>query len=124
MKRDLNLDCLKRVGRFAVYLSIWGLVSASAIAKKNARVLVDSYPRDEYEESKVVNGEARYETYHFFKVRHFGGNMRDPSLREVTFEEMAVGLAEEMKARNYYSVMGQDEGDFLIVVHWGVTGIE
>lgn len=50
--------------------------------------------------------------------------MRDPSLREVTFEEMAVGLAEEMKARNYYSVMGQDEGDFLIVVHWGVTGIE
>ncbi|MDG2254924.1 MAG: hypothetical protein P8L49_08190 [Opitutaceae bacterium] len=42
----------------------------------------------------------------------------------MTFEEMAVGLAEEMKARNYYSVMGQDEGDFLIVVHWGVTGIE
>ena len=44
MKRDLNLDCLKSVGRFAVYLSIWGLVSASAIAKKNARVLFDSMP--------------------------------------------------------------------------------
>ena len=67
MKRDLNLDFLKRVGRFAVYLSIWGLVSASAIAKKNARVLVDFYARDEYEESKVVDGEARYETYHFSK---------------------------------------------------------
>ena len=50
--------------------------------------------------------------------------MRDPSLREVSFEDMAVALAEEMKARNYYSVMAQDEGDFLIVVHWGVTGIE
>jgi len=50
--------------------------------------------------------------------------MRDPSLREVSFEDMAVALAEEMKARNYYSVMAQDEGDFFIVVHWGVTGIE
>ena len=125
MKRELNLDCVNRLGRFAAYFLIGAtLAGSSAFAKKTARVLVDSYAREGYEEAKVVDGESRHETYHFFKGRHFGGNMRDPSLRELSFEDMAVALAEEMKARNYYSVMGQEEGDFLIVVHWGVTGIE
>lgn len=125
MKRDIILDCVNRLGCFAAYFLMGATLAGSSVfAKKTARVLVDSYAREGYEESKVVDGESRHETYHFFKGRHFGGNMRDPSLREVSFEDMAVALAEEMKARNYYSVMEQEKGDFLIVVHWGVTGIE
>ena len=100
------------------------LLSVSLQAKKNARVLVDSYARSEYVESKVIDGEAQRETYHFFKGRHFGGNIRDKSLDDVPFEDVAQSLAKEMRARNYYPEQDPIKGDFLIVVHWGVTGIE
>lgn len=90
-----------------------------------ARVLVDSWAREDYVASKETEGgEARYETYHILKGEHYGGNIRDKSLREVEFAEVAIALAQEMRARNYYPATVQDQGDFLIVVHWGVTMAE
>lgn len=121
----MNIGWPKRLLRLAACFSIGALMLNSTVfAKKNARVLVDSFARAEYEEKKVVDGEARYETYHFFKGRHFGGNIRDKSLRDVPFEEVVQTLAMEMRTRNYYPETVAEQGDFLIVVHWGVTGIE
>lgn len=125
MNRETNLDCAKRFVRFAICILLGAaLANTAVLARKNARVLVDSYAREGYEEGKVVDGEARFESYHFFKGRHFGGNIRDKSLREVPFEEVVQTLAMEMRTRNYYPEPVMEKGEFLIVVHWGVTGIE
>lgn len=125
MKREIYIDGSKRWVRLGVCFLIGVTIfSGTVLAKKNARVLVDSYAKSDYEKEKVVDGEARYETYHFFKGRHFGGNIRDTSLRDVPFEEVVQTLANEMRTRNYYPERVAEQGDFLIVVHWGVTGIE
>jgi hypothetical protein len=58
------------------------------------------------------------------KGRHFGGYLRDKSLRDVEFGEMVEALAGEMRKRNYYPSRVPEHGDFLIIVHWGVTGIQ
>ncbi len=110
-------------GTFLIVSSQSG-ATAGVFSRSQARVLVDSYAKESYEETKNGDGEPRLETYHFFEGRHFGGNIRDKSLRDVTFEEIAQSLAEEMKLRNYYPASSPEGGNFLIVVHWGVTGIE
>ena len=104
--------------------SISTVAQGGLFDRGQTRVLVDSWARDGYLESKVVDGELLRETYHFFEGRHFGGNIKDTSLEEVSFLEVVESLAEEMETRNYHSEPNPDGGDFLIVVHWGVTGIE
>ncbi len=122
---ESNLENAKRIVRFAIGILIGATIFNTVVsAKKNARVLVDSVARIDYEDSKIVDGEARRETYFFFEGEHYRGNIRDTSLREVPFEEVVETLSKEMKARNYYPETDREKGDFLIVVHWGVTGIE
>ncbi len=59
MKREIILDCVNRWGRFTAYFLIGATLAGSSVfAKKAARVLVDSYAREGYEEAKVVDGEA------------------------------------------------------------------
>ncbi len=116
--------CVPAMGSFLFCAMAAAVFAASPFSKKQARVLVDSYARPGYEESRLVDGEIQPETYHLFQGRHFGGNIRDPSLREVPFMEVAETLAKEMEARKYYSEPETEKGDFLISVHWGVTGIE
>ena len=99
-------------------------VFAGLFDRGQARVLVDSWAREDYLEAKVNDGEVQRETYHFFEGRYFGGNIKDNSLEDVTFVEVAESLAEEMETRNYYPEKSPEAGDFLVVVHWGVTGIE
>ncbi len=53
-----------------------------------------------------------------------GGYIRDPSLREVPFTEIAENLAVELRKRNYYPAGSKDEGDLLIVANRGVTQIQ
>lgn len=99
-------------------------VSSLSGAKKRASVMVDSFALDAYLEQKEGDGDLKLETYHFFKGKHFGGNIRDSSIRQVPFQEVVDSLAKEMKARRFYPSSDKEKGDFLVVVHWGVTGIE
>jgi len=114
--------------RFIAILSLASVLPITARAglfdRGQARVLVDSWAREGYLEAKVADGEILRETYHFFEGRHFGGNVKDKSLEDVSFLEVVESLAEEMETRNYHSESNPEDGDFLIVVHWGVTGIE
>ena len=120
------------MGKRRTQLALFGIAVSIALGlgtsiqgqdkRGTTRVLVDSWARDDYQESKRgESGELRYETYHILKGEHYGGNIRDPSLRQVDFQEVAGVLAQEMRARNYYPATVTEQGDFLIVVHWGVT---
>ena len=102
------------------------LIISSGYAKNNlARVLVDSWADETYESSKEANDEApRLETYHFVKGKRFGGYLLDESIDQVDFLEMVEYLALEMRKRNFHPAASPQKGDFLIIVHWGVTGIQ
>ncbi len=99
-------------------------LDAGLFDRGQARVLVDSYAKESYVEAKNAGDEPLLETYHFYEGRHFGGNIRDPSLRDVSFLEVVETLAVELQQRNYYPETDPEKGDFIITVHWGVTGIE
>jgi len=91
---------------------------------KKARVLVDSYADKGYLEDKETDDGLRPETYHFVEGKFVGGYIRDKSLREVPFMEIAENLAVELRKRNYFPARSEDEGDLLIVVNRGVTQIQ
>lgn len=91
---------------------------------KKARVLVDSYADKGYLEDKETDDGLRPETYHFVEGKFVGGYIRDKSLREVPFMEIAENLAVELRKRNYFPARSKDEGDLLIVVNRGVTQIQ
>jgi hypothetical protein len=91
---------------------------------KKARVLVDSYADKGYLENKETDDGLLSETYHFVEGKFVGGYIRDKSLREVPFMEIAENLAVELKKRNYYPARSKEEGDLLIVVNRGVTQIQ
>ncbi len=112
--------------RGVVAVALLGVcVSSEAFGReRRARVLIDSWAREQYEAAKLENGKPRLETYHLLKGKYFGGYLRDDSLGKVEFEEMVDVLGEEMRKRNYHPSIEPMEGDLLIVVHWGVTGIQ
>jgi len=91
---------------------------------KKARVLVDSYADKGYLDTKETDDGLRPETYHFVEGKFVGGYIRDKSLREVPFIEIAENLAVELRKRNYYPARNKEEGDLLIVVNRGVTQIQ
>ncbi len=89
--------------------------------KKSNRVAVRAEATKEYTISRTRDEAAKVQTYHLIKGKYFGGNVNDPSLEEVTFEELAQELASNLKRQNYFSEENPDEGDLLIMVHYGAS---
>lgn len=98
--------------------------SNALAAKGEARVLVDAFAQDGYVSKKEGDDGARLETYHLMEGKRFGGLLKDKSIGDVPFMDVAKGLAIQMKKRNYYPARSPKEGDFMIIVHRGVTRIE
>ncbi len=98
--------------------------SSDLQAAKKARVFIDSEASTSYNERKESDSGAEYETYVFIKGKSYGAGFKDKSLTEPTFEEVVETLAENMKDRNYYPSASPDQGDLLIVVHYGSTMVE
>ncbi len=97
---------------------------ATGFAAKTARVFVDSEASVSYDESKNTDEGSKYETFVFMKGNFYGRDFKDKSLRTPSFEEIIGSLAENMKDRNYYPSAIPDDGDLLIVVHYGSTSVE
>ena len=114
----------KSIGTIVLSGFVLSLLAANSDAKQRARVYVDSFASDEYQESKEGAEGPAFETYHFFRGRYFGGNVADGSLKKVSFQDLIVTLADYMMPRNYFPADGIENGDLLIVVHYGVTGVE
>lgn len=95
----------------------------SAFAAKVARVFIDSEASVAYNEKKESDNGATYETYVFIKGNFYGGDISDKSLRNVTFEEVVGTVGESMKQRNFYPSASADQGNLLVVVHYGSTSV-
>lgn len=119
-----SLVSTKRIGPLVGCLVFFALASLAMGKKGETRVLVDSFAEKSYLKKKDAGESARRETYHMVEGKSHGGVIRDSSLREVAFIEVAEGLARELETRNYFPAQAKEEGDFVIIVHRGITRIE
>ena len=106
--------------RIIFFIFLGGLVTAQSGAAAN-RVAVRAEASKEYTIARARDEAAKVQTYHLIKGRYFGGNVDDPSLEEVSFEQIAQEIAPNLKRQNYFSEDNPDEGDLLIMVHYGAS---
>jgi len=123
-KRDRLLEKLKTTRIFSIAFSIFvTLITNNSHAAKVARVFVDSEASSIYNEHKESENGETYETYVFIKGNFYGGDISDKSLRNVTFEELVGTIGDSMKQRNFYPSASADQGDLLVVVHYGLMSV-
>jgi len=122
--RDRLLEKLKTTRTFSIAFSIFvTLITNNSHAAKVARVFVDSEASSIYNEHKESENGETYETYVFIKGNFYGGDISDKSLRNVTFEELVGTIGDSMKQRNFYPSASADQGDLLVVVHYGLMSV-
>jgi len=123
--RRQTMNTLERIAlNITAGLSVLSLAAASVTAAKTARVFVDSEASVTYNEVKESDEGAKYETYVFIQGKFYPGSFKDKSLSIPSFDEVASTLAENMKQRNYYPSATPEQGDLLVVVHYGVTSVQ
>lgn len=87
-------------------------------AKSYQRIYVHTDATEDYLSRRSP---GKSESYYFFQGIHFGGYIRDNSLRDVPFIEIARGLAPHLATQDYWPVVGKETADLLLVVSWGTT---
>ena len=118
------LKSLKIARAFSIAsLILAPFLASNSYAAKVARVFIDSEASVSYNEKKESDNGASYETYVFIKGNFYGGDISDKSLRNVTFEDVIGTVGESMKQRNFYPSASADQGDLLVVVHYGSTSV-
>ena len=118
------LEKLKTNHAFSIaFLIFVTLVTSNSHAAKVARVFVDSEASSIYSEHKESENGENYETYVFIKGNFYGGDVSDKSLSNVTFEELVGTIGDSMKHRNFYPSASADQGDLLVVVHYGLMSV-
>lgn len=104
----------------------------AALACRSTVQAEDSEPRDDFEAvfSKASNGYARTklpdgsfkpETYTFKKGDYWSGEISDPTIDRMPFEEVARVIAAPLASQNYIRAEDPKAAQLLIVVHWGTT---
>ena len=109
--------------RFLAIAILFSLAAFSLLDAAN-RVVVKAEALDEYLMERARNPDEKVQTYLFMKGKYYGGGIADPSMDEVTFEDLVINLADHLKRQKFYPEgAGEEEhSDLLIVVHYGVTG--
>jgi hypothetical protein len=89
-------------------------------------VAVASSANEQYVHRKFgePGGKAKPESYVLAQGRFFGGNLRDATLEHTQFVEIAHVLAPSLAQQSFYPAGDAKGADILIVVHWGITGVE
>jgi hypothetical protein len=63
----------------------------------------------------------------FFQIAkgiRFSGGIRDKSLANVSFDDMALIIAKELRSQNMFPHQDKSKGDFILIIHWGSTEVE
>ena len=109
--------------RYLAAAFVVGLMQLPILNAAN-RVVVKAEALGEYLTERARNPEEKVQTYLFMKGQYYGGSKADPSMNEVTFEDLVQNLALHLKRQKFFPEgEGQeDKSDLLIVVHYGVTG--
>lgn len=80
------------------------------------------YVHTDADESYLAQRDSsEQETYYFFEGLFFGGYIRDDSLTEVKFIDLAKSMAPHLAQQNYYPASSKETCDLLLVVNWGTT---
>jgi hypothetical protein len=102
-----------------VFLLLASTILISTVhAKSYKRIYVHTDATDDYLAQRSPD---KPESYYFFKGIHFGGYVRDNSLRDVPFIDIAKGLAPHLAKQDYWPAQSKDTCDLLLVVNWGTT---
>ena len=88
------------------------------------KVTLKAVATDEYLEARAQDGAAGILTYQFIEGRRFTGRAVNKGLANMTFQELALSLAENLFKQNFYPNPEPGKGDLLIVVHYGATDFE
>ena len=87
--------------RFAT-LALLGCFIVAELAAKANRVAVRAEATREYTIARAREEASKVQTYHLIKGKYFGGNVHDPGLEEVSFEQIAGEIAVNLKRQNYH----------------------
>ncbi|MDQ8180247.1 hypothetical protein [Pelagicoccus sp. SDUM812005] len=105
-------------------LAVASSAQAQLFSRKNARVITNAWARPEFVERRMGDDGPIPMTYHFAQGKFYGGNIRDKSLENYTLQDIVETLAADMEDQNFFPAPSTEEGDLLIVVHWGTTELE
>ena len=96
------------------------LVTSDLSAKAN-RVAVRAEAASEYTVSRNLVESMKVQTYHLVEGKYFTGNVDDPELDAIGFDQIAEVIALNLKRQEYYPEQDSNGGDLLIMVHHGAT---
>jgi hypothetical protein len=97
------------------------LMLCGCVHGKANRVAVRAEANEEFLLDRSRNYAKKVQTYHVLKGQYFGGNIADASMDEMDFQFLAEHLGQNLKRQNFYSEDDPNEGDLLIMVHYGST---
>ena len=112
---------LKRTVAAGLLLWAWIGFSTPAFA---TQILIKAEATREYTTSVADRKPDEPLNYHFVKGYFYGGDIKDESLIEVSFMEIAQNLAVHLTKQNYFPSKDTANNDVMIFVHWGVTAVE
>jgi hypothetical protein len=103
-----------------VLLAAAALLPAALHADHEDFITVNANASHGYTQRKFVNGVPQRQTYVFFQGK-FLGETNDPTLRRLSFLDIARTLAPDLAKQNYFPTKDPRSADLLIVVNWGST---
>lgn len=112
---------MKRLIRISILASCALLVSFALPVSAADRVAIKAFATDDYTIERTRNASKKVQTYFIAEGKYYPGNTNRPGMEEVDFMDIAQDLAFNLKRRNFFSETHQDQGDLLILVHYGVT---
>lgn len=98
--------------------------SAQLFSRKNARVITNAWASPEFIDRRMGDEGPIPMTFHFAEGKFYGGAIRDKSLETYSLQDIAETLAADMEEQHFFPAPSTEEGDLLIVVHWGTTEVE
>ena len=112
-----------RLRQFALVLLICcGLaLSDRAAARADEIAAVSSRVSDDYLRTRLADGSFQPETYAFGKGGYWSGALRDKTIDEMSFMDVARTIAGPLERQGYFPTKDPQTTKFLIMVYWGTT---
>lgn len=108
----------------AALIALAANTNAQFLFRKQARVLTDAWASPTFLERRNTPDGLAPMTYHFYQGNFHGGAISDKSLQSLSLQEIADTLAADMTQQNFHPAESPQEGDLIVVVHWGVTEVK
>ena len=93
----------------------------AATAETQGFTIVSAHAYAGYSRDTLANGSFKPETYAFGNGTRWDIAMADPSMDNITFEQIAQTIAPALADQNYHPAKDPSSTDLLIVVYWGTT---